>query len=159
LLNREPSPVLHSVFITDKGEGHFDLDWEIANHKYRWVRENLLGKKLLVTCRDDWSSEAIIAAYHGQNNIERLFKHLENFYHNAVYPQYHWADQKIKVHTFICLIGLLFSQVIGKKACDASYNMTIESLIDQLTEIRQAEIITITSLKGKPEKETKLELR
>jgi len=125
LLNRETSPVLHSVFITDKGESHFDLDWEIANHKYRWVRKNLLGKKLLVTCRDDWSSEAIIAAYLGQSNIERLFKHLKNPYHNAVYPRYHWTDQKIKVHTFICLIGLLLSQIVWKKARDAGYSMTI----------------------------------
>ena len=99
-----------------------------------------------------------LPAYLGQSNIERFFKHLKNFYHNAVYPQYNWTDQKIKVHTFICLIGLYLSQVIGKKARDAGYSMTIQSLINQLTEIRQAEIITITSLKGKPEKETKLEL-
>ncbi len=145
------------VSIIDKGEGHFDLDWEIDNHKYRWVRENLLGKKLLVTCRDDWSSEAILAAYHGQSNIERIFKHLKNPYHNAVYPQYHWTDQKIKVHTFICLIGLLLSQIVWKKARDAGYNMTIETLIDQLTEVRRAEIVTIISPKGKAKKETQLE--
>ena len=84
-----------------------------------------MGKKLLVTCRDDWSSEAIIAAYLGQSNIERLFKHLKNPYHNAVYPRYHWTDQKIKVHTFICLIGLLLSQIVWKKARDAGYSMTI----------------------------------
>ena len=145
------------VSITDKGEGRFDIDWEIDNDKYRWVTENLFGKKLLVTCRDDWSSEEIIAAYHGQGNIERIFKHLKNPYHHAVYPQYHWTDQKIKVHTFICLIGLLLSQVIWKKARDAGYSISIETLIDKLTEVRKAEIITVTSLKGQPKKETQLE--
>jgi len=29
--------------------------------------------------------------------------------------------------------------------------MSVETLIDRLTEIRKAEIVTITSLKGKPE--------
>jgi len=148
--------ILH-VSITDKGEGRFDIDWEIDNDKYQWVSENLFGKKLLVTCRDDWPSEEIIAAYHGQGSIERIFKHLKNPYHNAVYPQYHWTDQKIKVHTFICLIGLLLSQVIWKKARDAGYGMTIENLIDKLTEVRKAEIVTVTSLKGKPKKEMQLE--
>jgi transposase len=52
-----------------------------------------------------------------------------------VYPQYHWTDQKIKVHTFICLIGLLLSQVLWKKARDAGYSMSVETLIDRLTEI------------------------
>jgi transposase len=148
--------ILH-VSITDKGKGRFDLDWAIDNDKYRWITENLFGKKLLVTCRDDWSSKEIIAAYHGQSNIERIFKHLKNPYHNAVHPQYHWTDQKIKVHTFICLIGLLLSQVIWKKAREAGYVMTIETLIDKLTEVRKAEIVTVTSVKGKPQKETQLE--
>ena len=145
------------VSITDKGIGQFDIDWEIDSDKYRWITENLFGKKLLVTCRDDWPSEEIIAAYNGQGNIERVFKHLKNPYHNAVHPQYHWTDQKIKVHTFICLIGLLLSQVIWKKARDAGYSMAVETLIDRLTEVRKVEIVTITSLKGKQEKETQLE--
>lgn len=32
--------------------------------------------------------------------------------------------------------------------------MSLESLIDRLTEIRKAEIITVSSVKGKPVKET-----
>jgi transposase len=74
-----------------------------------------------------------------------------------VHPQYHWTDQKIKVHTFICLIGLLLSQVLWKKARDAGYSMSVETLIDRLTEIRKAEIVTITSLKGEPKKQIHLE--
>jgi len=111
----------------------------------------------LVTSRNNWSSEEIIAAYHGQSNIERVFKHLKNPYHHAVYPQYHWTDQKIKVHTFICLIGLLVSQVLWKKARDAGCSMSVENLIDRLTEIRKAEIVTVTSFKSKPKKATQLE--
>lgn len=146
-----------NVFIIEKENGRFDIDWEIDTQSYQWITENVFGKKLLVTCREDWSSEDIIAAYYGQSNIERVFKHLKNPYHNAVYPQYHWTDQKIKVHTFICLIGLLLSQVLWKKARDAGFNMSVENLIDRLAEVRKAEIVTVTSLKGKPQKQTQLE--
>ncbi|MDH7579028.1 MAG: hypothetical protein QHH75_14715 [Bacillota bacterium] len=65
--------------------------------------------------QDNWSDAEIIAAYHGQSNVERVFKHLKNPYHNGVHPQYHWTDQKIRVHTFICLTGLLLSQVLIKR--------------------------------------------
>ncbi|MDH7526066.1 MAG: hypothetical protein QHH10_12200, partial [Peptococcaceae bacterium] len=63
----------------------------------------------------------------------------------------------IKVHTFICLIGLLLSQVLWKKARETGHIMSIENLIDRLTEIRKAEIITVNGLKGSPMKETQLE--
>jgi len=157
IIKGERCQEIFNVSIIDKGNGYFDIDWEINNEKYHWITENLFGKKLLVTCREDWTPQEIIAAYNGEANIERIFKHLKNPCHNAVNPQYHWTDQKIKVHTFICLIGLLLSQVLWKKARDAGYSMTLETLIDRLTEIRKAEIITITSLKSKPERETQLE--
>ncbi len=72
-------------------------------------------------------------------------------------PQYHWTDQKIKVHTFICLTGLLLSQLLWKKAKDLGYNYSIESLIDILSDIRKADIVTVTGLKGKPAKVSQLE--
>jgi hypothetical protein len=35
--------------------------------------------------------------------------------------------------------------------------MSVETLIDRLTEIRKAEIVTVTSLKGRPKKQAQLE--
>jgi len=124
---------------------------------YRWVTENLFGKRILVTCRKDWTEEEIIAAYRGQSNIERVFRHFKNPYHHAVHPQFHWTDQKIKVHTFICVTGLLLSQLLWKKACTAGYALSIENLLDRLMEIRETEVVTITDLKGRPQKEVQLE--
>lgn len=138
-------------------DGRFDLYWAIDQDAYRWTTDNLFGKRIIVTCRDNWSDEEIIAAYHGQSNVERVFKCLKNPYHNCVHPQYHWTDQKIKAHTFICLAGLLLSQALVKKASDAGYNMSIESLIDRLSEVRMAETITVFNLNSKPVRETQLE--
>jgi len=147
--------IKYSLF--KNSDGCFDIDWQIDDAAYKWVTENLFGKKILVTCRKEWSEEEIIAAYHGQSNIERVFKHFKNPYHNAVHPQYHWTDQKIKVHTFICMTGLLLSQILWKRAINADICMSMENLIDKLSQIRKAEIVTITGLKGKPVKESQLE--
>lgn len=157
IIQGESCQDIFNVFIHDKGNGRFDLDWEIDAQAYERMAEKVFGKKILVTCRESWLSEEIIAAYYGQCNIERVFKHLKNPYHNAVYPQYHWTDQKIKVHTFICLTGLLLSQILWKKACQANYNLSIETLIDRLTEVRKAEIITLSDLKAKPQRHMQYE--
>lgn len=157
ILKGERGKLLITYSIIPKGGGRFDIQWEIDRKAYRWVSQHLFGKRILVTCRKEWTDEEIISAYFGQSNIERVFRHFKNPYHNCVQPQFHWTDQKIKVHTFICLTGLLLSQVLLKKAKDKGYTLGMETLIDKLTEIRQVEIITLTGLKGKPVKEERLE--
>lgn len=157
ILKGERTEQLINVSVQEREEGRFDIDWELDKEAYLHISQNIYGKKILVSSRSEWSDEEIIAAYHGQNNVERVFKQLKNPYHNAVHPQYHWTDQKIRVHTFICVIGLLLSQLLWKKAKEAGYNYSIQTLLDRLSEIRKAQIITLTGLKGKPVKETQLE--
>lgn len=157
ILKGERGDILIRFSITELSDGRFDIDWEIDPVKYRFVTENLFGKRILVTDRNDWPEEEIIAAYFGQSNVERVFKSFKNPYHHAVHPHFHWTDQKVKVHTFICLTGLLLSQSLWKKAKEAGYNFSIETLLDKLMEVREAEIVSLTSLKGKPIKEKQLE--
>jgi transposase len=157
ILKGEHGPELIKVRIHDKGNGRFDIDWELDTSAYHKVTEEVFGKEILVTSQEGWSDTEIVSAYFGQSNIERVFKHLKNPYHNAVHPQYHWTDQKIKVHTFICLIGLLLSQVLWKKARNLGYNYSIESLIDMLSDVRMTEIVSITGFRGKPAKISQLE--
>jgi len=157
ILKGEHGPQLVKVLIHERGSGRFDIEWELDKDAYEQLTEEIFGKKVLVTSRDSWSSAEIMAAYFGQNSVERVFKHLKNPYHHAVHPQYHWTDQKIRVHTFICLTGLLLSQVLWKKAKDLGYTFSAESLIDMLSQIRKAEIVTVTGMKGKPAKESQLE--
>jgi len=157
ILKGERGPELIKVTILEKEKGRFELTWELDKEFYSWLTEIYYGKKILATCRDGWSNEEIIAAYHGQGHVERVFKHFKNPYHNAVQPQFHWTDQKIKVHTFICVTGLLLSQLVWKKAKDLGYTSSIETIIDELSRVRQAEIVTVTGLKGRAPREIQLE--
>jgi hypothetical protein len=47
--------------------------------------------------------------------------------------------------------------VLVKKASDAGYNMSVESLIDRLSEVRMAETVTVFNLNSKPVRETQQE--
>gem|GEM_PF-2317064 len=125
ILKGEQCDRILKVTLHEQGNGRFDLTWDIDQTMYQWFTENYFGKRIITTCRDDWTDVEIIAAYQGQSHVERAFKQLKNPYHHAVTPQYHWTDQKIKVHTFICLIGLLLSQLLWKKAREAGYRLKL----------------------------------
>jgi len=69
----------------------------------------------------------------------------------------YWTDQKVKVHAFLCITGLLLSQALWKKTREAGYTISIETLLDRLTEVREAEMVRLSGMKGKPVKEKQLE--
>ena len=75
--------------------------------------EGELGLRVLMTDRHDWDTVDIIKAYYGQSMIEHAFGNLKNPYHLALKPQFHWTDQKIKVHFFICVLGYLLASIGG----------------------------------------------
>ena len=156
IVKGEYSKDLFMILLRETKEGHFSLDWTLNKKQYRWLLDHQFGKILLCTNREEWEAEDIISAYRGQYHIEHLFRHLKNPYHHSVYPQYHWTDQKIKVHTFVCILGLLLSQMLWQKAKEEGYEGSIESLLDRLTQVRQVESISISDLQKKPIKETTL---
>jgi hypothetical protein len=43
--------------------------------------------------------------------------------------------------------------LLWKKANDLGYSLGVDELLDRLTEIRKAEILTITRIEGKPQRE------
>jgi transposase len=51
-----------------------------------------------MTSRHQWSTPAIIETFYGQADVERAFKDVKNPHHLAIRPQFHWTDQKIRVH-------------------------------------------------------------
>jgi len=157
ILRGERGELLIDYHLTKRRGGRFDIEWSLDRLAYKWVTEILFGKRLLVTCRDEWSEAEIISAYRGQSHVERIFKHFKNPYHHAIRPQYHWTDQKIRVHTFMCTIGLLLSQILWKSACEKGYKRSIEKILDRLKEVRQSESLLLTDLKGRPQKEVQIE--
>lgn len=157
ILSGERGDLLIDVTIISKKKGRFDIQWSLDRFAYDWLKGTLFGKRILVSSREQWSEEDIIAAYQGQSHVERVFKQIKNPYHHAVRPQFHWTDQKIKVHTFICLIGCLLSQILWKKVSEAGIKISPEMLLDELSKIRRSEIISLSSLSKKPEKEVILE--
>lgn len=157
---------LNELFRTEVKEvaGRLSLSYEFNQLRYEELTTEVLGKKILFTDQSAWREQEIIEAYYGLGRIERVFRQLKNPYHLAVRPQFHWTDQKIKVHTFCCLLGQILVGLLQRKVTSAGIKISADRLVDQLTRIREALIIERSRKRGRPRvrrqlEETSAELR
>jgi transposase len=116
---------------------HYEVDEAARQH----LETQVFGKRMLITDRHDWSDEEILRAYRGQSHVEATFRQLKDDEHLAVRPQYHWTDQKVRVHTFICLLGLLLARVIEFEARRLGYRQGLSGLLERLGTVRLARVL------------------
>jgi len=136
--------------LIETGDRKYYLDYHIDQEQLNNL-EDRLGFRIIMTNRHEWTSQEIITAYYGQSKIEHAFRNMKNPYHLALKPQYHWTDQKIKVHYFICVIGYLLSSVIWREArLKAGYTGSLDNLLDTLNGIRLGTMLEKSEKTGKP---------
>jgi len=117
--------------------GLHSFTYFIDNEAFEDLKKNVLGRKILVTNRHDWTSEEIILAYRGQAKVEYAFRNLKNPYHLSIRPQYHWTDQKIKAHIFMCILSYLLTVAAYTKAkTESGYKRNIVNFMEDLSRIR-----------------------
>ena len=140
-----------------KSKGRYELSFQINDQEIERL-ETKFGLRILMTNRHSWSAAEIIEAYYGQSNVEKAFKELKNPYHLTVKPQYHWTDQKIKVHNFICVIGYLLRALLHRELRNqANYKGSINTMLNELKNIRLATVLSKNKEGGKIKTEYKIE--
>lgn len=70
------------------------------------------GKNVIFTNHLDWSDERIIKTYRKMYKVENQFKLLHGALLIPIKPVYHWTDQKIKAHIFLCMVALFFAKTL-----------------------------------------------
>jgi len=97
-------------------------------------------------------------AYFGQSQVEEAFKALKNPYHLPIRPQFHWTDQKIKVHYFICVMAYLLVSLIWRQLKkEINYTGSINSMCNSLKNIRLTTLIEKNKKNGRIKATYKLE--
>ncbi len=137
-----------SVSYSRRRKGANRLRYEVNTEALDKLLREVFGKRLLITDRHEWSDEEILLAYRGQSHVEASFRQLKDDEHMAVRPQYHWTDQKIHVHAFICMLGFLLGRVVEHEARSLGYCQGLSGLLDLLGTVRLAMVITPSGEKG-----------
>ena len=136
--------------ITDhaRRQGARRLAWEIDDAAMALLDTAVFGKRLRMTDQHAWSTEEILAASHGQSQAEAACRQLKDVDHLTVRPQYHWTDQKVRVHTFVCLLAFLLCRLMERESRAAGYAGNLSHLLDLLGTIRLAMIVQPSGTQG-----------
>jgi transposase len=117
------------------------LAWAFDEEALAHLEERVFGRSLLLTDRSDWSDSEIVCAYHSLNRNERAIRRAKDPDYLAARPIYHWTDHKIRVHLFCCVLSLLLTHTIWKRAAEAGISASPERLLEALAELDQIELV------------------
>jgi transposase len=92
-----------------------------------------------------------VEAYRGQSRVEAAFRDLKDPGMLSTRPQFHWTDQKLHVHAFMCVTGYLLVRLLWWRARrDADFAGSARNLLAQLARIRRCRIVEHTGRAGRP---------
>ncbi|MFW9882505.1 MAG: IS1634 family transposase [Candidatus Thorarchaeota archaeon] len=122
------------------GPGHLTIQLDIDETK-RDEQFGVMGKSILFTNCDNWAPELIIRTFREQYIVESAFKYLKNPKMIAVRPMYHYTDNSIRAHIFICILGLLLLSLLRLELSKHKINISYFKSIELLKEIKVIRIL------------------
>ena len=129
-------------------------DWE----EYRRLSTRYFGLRLLITDRTEWTTAQIIGAYRGLFHVEAALRNLKDPGMLATHPQFHWTDQKLHVHAFMCVTAYLLVRLLSWRAHKANaFHGSLRHLLSELSQIRLCRLLDHTGRAGRPRVRRQLE--
>ena len=119
--------------------------------EYQRLDKRYFGLRVLITDRAEWTTAQIIEAYRGQSKVESAFRDLKDPRMLSTRPQFHWTDQKLHVHAFICVTAYMLITLLHRRAKQkAAFDGSPRRLLAELAEVRCSRSIDMTGRKGRP---------
>ena len=108
-----------------------------------WIKERKekkryegFGKTIVFTDMDRWHSKKIVRTYNKKYIVEDDFKLLNDAFLVPIGPINHRKDFNIRVHIFLCIIGMLFYRYLAWKC--KHLRTSLKRLVEELEGIRVA---------------------
>ena len=92
------------------------LSWHVDESARAALEDRIFGKRILITDRHDWSTAEVVAGYRSQSDAEFGFRQLKDPHVVSFSPMHHWTEQKIRVHTFYCVLALTVALLMRRHA-------------------------------------------
>ena len=137
ILHRQHLRGVIPVAIKAAAAGIPQLNYSIDAEALRKVAETSLGKTILISNRDAWTDERIIAAYRSQFIIEGVFKGMKDRRTGTWWPLHHWTDAQIKVHGLYCAIAVLLRGLMWRRVRQANLKLSMNRMLAELGAIRE----------------------
>ena len=138
ILSKKYMDSIYNTQLIENNEGIIVCVKYIVDEKNKKnIAYKYFGKKLLITDHKDWSTDNILKVYRDQDSIEKIFRSTKDNGHCAIRPQFHYTDQKIRVHIFCCLLGLTLATILHREITTRGFEGSKFNVLDILNSIRR----------------------
>jgi hypothetical protein len=139
---------LSSFVVTEIGgtEQAPTLSWRVDAGLRRQLETTRLGRRVLCTDRNTWSTERIVHAFRGQWNVEELFRRAKKGGVVPWGPSHQWADASLRLHTFATVLGLM---LVSLAKIALSTDMSARAMMRSLAAIDATLVRTTTGGMGR----------
>ena len=113
------------------------------------LEDEVFGKRVLITNREDWAVAEVVSAYRSQSEAEFGFRQLKDPHVVSFSPMHHWTDHNIRVHLFTCVLALAIAHLMRRHAAQHGIAMSVRELLDTLAGIEET-VLIYPSTGGRP---------
>jgi transposase len=113
------------------------------------LEEEVFGKRVLITDREDWPIAEVVAGYRSQSDAEFSFRQLKDRRVVSFSPMHHWTEHNIRVHLFTCVLALQLAHLMRRMARQAGLRYSVRELLATLAAIEESALI-YPSTGGRP---------
>jgi len=138
---------LFDVEVTER-DGLPAVTYQFSQDAWEELQTTLLGKTILFTDNDDWSEVQIVRAYRASHHIENAFREMKDPHHIALRPQYHWTDQKVRVHVFTCVLALMLVSLLRRELHREGIDLSMRRMLELLGDIRELVMLFPAQVRG-----------
>lgn len=138
-----------SVTLYGTEPSELSLTWRTDARAKAALAEELFGKRVIFTDRDEWSVEDVVAGYRSQSEAEADFRQMKDRRVVSFSPMFHWSDQKIRVHVFYCVLALMAARLMRRETERAGWPMSVRALLSSLAGIEET-LLLYQGERGRP---------
>ena len=95
------------------------------------------GKTILFTDHAEWSTAQIVATYRDGWHVEDTFRDMKQPSWLHWQPQFHWTDDKIRVHALICVLAVALAHLLRREVARAGIDLSLPQLLHDLTAVQE----------------------
>ncbi len=138
-----------STSLSGESPTELRLTWRTKQNARAELEEELFGKRILFTDRDEWTIAMVVGGYRSQSEVEADFRQMKDPDIVSFSPMFHWTDQKIRVHSFHCVIALMVARLMRRQAQHAGISMSVAELLKTLGGIEET-VLLYQGDRGRP---------
>ncbi len=113
------------------------LTWRSDARAKAALADEVFGKRVIFTDRDEWSIDDVVAGYRSQSEAEADFRQMKDRRVVSFSPMFHWTDQKIRVHVLYCVLALVVARLMRRETERAGSPMSVRALLSSLAGIQE----------------------